>query len=125
MRSISYTEYLMGRARVEDLPLGCVQNMVVLLTIVNNLLIEFGEYRKVVSGYRRPEDNAAAGGAKKSAHMTCEAIDLEDKDERFKKFMTEELLEKFGLYREADKATPSWIHLTTRAPRSGSRVFNP
>lgn len=35
------------------------------------------------------------------------------------------LLERHGLYREHPDATPTWVHLTTRAPKSGKRTFNP
>lgn len=36
-----------------------------------------------------------------------------------------EVLERHGLYREAPAKTPGWCHLTTRAPRSGRRTFEP
>lgn len=34
-------------------------------------------------------------------------------------------LEEHGLYREDPKATDRWCHLTTRAPHSGKRTFQP
>lgn len=34
-------------------------------------------------------------------------------------------LEEHGLYREHPDSTPTWCHLTTRAPRSGRRTFHP
>lgn len=36
-----------------------------------------------------------------------------------------DMLEKHGLYREHPSATPTWCHLTTRAPASGKRTFYP
>lgn len=125
MKAITPTEYLMGRCQVEDLPLAYVQNMAILLTVVNKLLEEFGEYRKVNSGYRRPEDNRAAGGASKSAHLTCQAVDLEDKDGKLKAFLTEAKLKEYGLYMEHPDATPIWAHVQTRSTKSGNRIFRP
>lgn len=125
MRLITVSEYLMGRSTLEDLPFELASNMHGTVSVVNGLLMEFGQYRKVNSGYRRPEDNAAAGGSKGSAHMACEAVDLEDKDGALKKFCTAEILEKYDLYREASEATPSWCHLQTRHTKSGLRIFKP
>jgi hypothetical protein len=125
VRYVAVSEYLMGRATLESLDAELASNMHGIVQAANALLEEFGEYRKVNSGYRRPEDNAAAGGAKRSAHMTCEAIDLEDKDGRLKNFCSEEILEKYDLYMEHPDATPSWCHLQTRRIRSGARIFKP
>lgn len=119
------SEYLMGRATFETLPDAYCFNANRLIPTVNDLLESFGTFRKVTSGYRRPEDNKAAGGSKGSAHLTCEAVDLEDKDGKLKAFCTEEILRDHCLYREADEFTPSWIHLTIRAPMSGKRIFKP
>jgi hypothetical protein len=125
IRLITVSEFLMGRATLETLSAELVSNMHGTVQAANAVLLDFGEYRKVDSGYRRPIDNAAAGGSKHSAHMTCEAVDLEDKDGRLKAFLTEEMLEKYDLYREADSATPSWCHVQTRPTRSGHRIFQP
>ena len=125
MKQLTATDYLMGRCKVEELPLAQVQSMTILLTIANNLLAEFGEYRKINSGYRRAIDNKAAGGASKSAHLTCEAVDLDDRDGRLKAFLTEEKLKEYGLYMEHPDACPSWAHIQLRPTKSGNRVFRP
>lgn len=126
MKTITATEYLMGRASIDDLSEQEQANMGELLSVVNNLLADFGEYRKVNSGYRRSIDNNAAGGAKGSAHLTCQAVDLEDKDGELQAFCTLEVLEKYDLYAEEDpKGIRNWVHLQTRPVRSGKRIFIP
>lgn len=125
MRLITVTEYLMGRATHESLSFEQASNMAGIVSIANQILMDFGEFRKVNSGYRRLEDNKAAGGSKRSAHLSCEAVDLEDKDGKLKAFLTEELLEKYDVYMEHPSATPSWCHIQTRPTRSGNRVFKP
>lgn len=125
MRLITMTEFLMGRSNLEDLPTELAHNAAQMVSVANGLLMEFGEFRKVNSGYRRTSDNLAAGGAKGSAHMTCQAVDLEDKDQRLKNFCTEEILDKFGLFMEHPDVTPSWLHIQIRETKSGNRVFRP
>ncbi len=125
MKLITATEYLMGRAKIEDLTPELQDNLKRTITAANALLADFGSYRKVNSGYRRPIDNKAAGGSPKSKHMTCEAVDLEDKDGALKRFCTEEILEKYDLYMEHGSASPSWLHIQVVPPRSGRRIFYP
>ncbi len=71
----------------------------------------------------RPQD--APIGAPQSAHKQGMAVDLYDPDGKFDAWVTDALLTKHGLYREAPSATPTWCHLTTRAPKSGRRTFIP
>jgi hypothetical protein len=125
MQQITMADYLMGRADFNSLTDALKDNAAKTVAVANAFLAEFGEYRKVNSGYRRPQDNAAANGAAHSKHMECAAIDLEDKDGRLKAFATEEILEKFGVYAEAFSSTPSWLHIQILAPKSGHRVFFP
>ena len=92
----------------------------------NQLLERFGETRKVNSGWRPASVNqATVGAAPKSKHMTCEAIDLEDKDGTLDAWCMEnlEVLQEIGLYLEHPESTENWCHLQTVAPRSGNRVF--
>jgi Peptidase M15 len=119
------TEYLMGRGDVVAMPVEHVKNMNQLLAVVSGLLADFGERRKIVSGYRRPEDNAACGGSPRSNHLTCAAVDLEDKNGKLKAWLSEEELEKYGLFMEHPAATPSWCHLQLFPPRSGAIIFHP
>lgn len=131
MPFISVSEYLMGRIKLEDLPEDQRADLAKLLSAVNGLLIKFGQYRKVTSGYRRPEDNAKANGAKNSTHMICQGVDLEDTSGDLGKFCLSNLkiLENLGLYMEDYNSTHgargNWVHLQIRRPASGNRIFIP
>lgn len=94
---------------------------------VSALLWDLGMGAKVSSGFRTSATNGAAGGAKKSAHMSGEAVDLEDPQGTIANAImaAPTLLEKHGLYMESPQHTKGWIHLTTRAPKSGNRIFIP
>lgn len=128
MKYISVTEYLMGRAKVEELSSELLGNLNTIVPRANELLEAFGEYRGVNSGYRRPADNAQVASPKaKSPHLVCAAVDLEDKDRKLSEFCLNnlDLLEKIGLWMEDVKSTPTWVHVQCYAPRSGHRVFEP
>lgn len=125
MKTITQTDYLMGRAGAQDLDAEHQLNMLTLLKRVNDLLTKFGAARRVNSGYRRAIDNKACGGSPRSAHLSCQAIDLEDKDGKLKEFCTDEVLKEFDLYMEHPDYTPSWCHLQTRKTKWGNRVFKP
>jgi hypothetical protein len=76
---ISVAEYYMGRDKKYPLNDTLRANAEELVEKVNQLLSRFGEGRRVSSGWRPPQVNAATpGAAKRSLHMTCEAVDLED-----------------------------------------------
>jgi hypothetical protein len=77
------------------------------------------------SGWRPPGVNLAVGGAHNSQHMTGHAIDVADNTGLLDSWLTDEILEKYGLYREAPESTPSWTHLQDIAPSSGRRTFIP
>lgn len=86
------------------------------------------------SGRRTPERNAnTPGAAPKSKHLTCEAGDLKEHRTRrpFAKWCVNhlDLLDRVGLWMEDPRCTvgkwTSWVHLQTRPPRSGLRVFIP
>lgn len=69
-------------------------------------------------------------GAENSSHKEGKAVDVWDHCENgetnaLDKWITDEILKKYDLYREAPMATQGWCHLTTRAPASGKRTFNP
>lgn len=115
-------------------------NARVLAERVNKLLAAFleetGLARVLRSGWRPSAFNASflhtdasgqivRGGAKKSAHMTGEGVDLADNDGRLDAWLTDELLEVHDLYREHQDSTPTWCHLQTRRPGSGHRTFFP
>ena len=121
---ITLEDYAMGR------PIPSPLDQFALLTVerANRLLSEFGEDRRVTSGYRTPAINAATpGAAKRSKHMTCQAIDLEDHDGDLDEWCIDNpgVLERLGLWQEHPAATKGWCHLQTVPPMSGRRVFYP
>lgn len=102
-------------------------NANLLIRRVNALLQHWSDKVTVSSGYRPPSYNKAAKGASNSSHMTCEAVDIRDPDNKLDQFISENnwLLVKYALYREHPEATKGWVHLTTRPPISGNRTFRP
>lgn len=122
---IDLKTYLMGRDKMYPLDPVKEANAHELLRRVNGLFLELGVTPYLTSGYRPGHWNKNAGGSLKSAHLSCEAIDLEDKFGKIKKEITLELLEKYDLYMEHPDATKGWIHLQTRKTRSGNRIFKP
>lgn len=69
-------------------------------------------------------DTATTGSAK-SSHKEARAVDVFDPKDELDGLITDALLTAYGLYREAPEATPRWVHLTSRAPKSGKRTFFP
>lgn len=126
---ITPEDYLKGRDKNSPLNVSQGANMNELLDRINLLLNEpdCPGYFGVTSGYRPASINSAVGGALKSAHLTCEAIDLGDPAGLIDKWLltTPELLLKYDLYLESPSKTPGWSHLATRRPKSGNRVFLP
>jgi uncharacterized protein YcbK (DUF882 family) len=128
IKFISVDEYLMGRTTMDKLTPEQVGNLNTIVPRANELLEAFGEYRKVNSGYRSREDQMRINpSAPLSKHTICAAVDLEDKDGRLKAWCMANLgmLSKIGLWMESPKSTPTWVHVQSIAPRSGSRVFTP
>lgn len=124
---ISLKEFLMGRATEQTLPKDLLDNAVDLLSRVNKIRQAYGKPMRVSSGYRPAAINAAAGGAKRSNHMICKAIDIADPDGSIKTWMrqNEQLLVDNGLWAEHWEATPTWLHLQSVPPKSGNRWFKP
>jgi hypothetical protein len=125
---ISVAEYYMGRDK--KYPINDTQraNAEELVEKVNQLLSRFGEGRRVTSGWRPPQVNAATpGAAKRSLHMSCEAVDLEDEDGQLDDWCLDhpEVLQEIGLWQEHPASTKGWCHLQVVPPRSGKRVFYP
>lgn len=82
----------------------------------------------VSSGWRPPQINSGAGGAARSRHLSGEACDLYDPDNRLDAFcfaQADRVLKDLGLWLESPTATPGWCHVQTKPPRSGRRVFLP
>jgi hypothetical protein len=133
MTKINMSQFLMGRIKYEELSPHMKADSEDLLEKVNALLIDFykqypeAAIRTVNSGYRTPAANAAAGGAKLSKHMICQAIDLSDADKQLGQWLTRfpEFLSKHDLYMEAKASTPTWCHLQLVPPKSKKRTFIP
>lgn len=83
----------------------------------------------ITSAYRPGSYNEAAGGAPNSLHTTCEAVDLANVGNVLGQYLLEhlELLESCRLWMEHPTATlrTQHVHLQTRPPGSGKRVFWP
>ncbi len=127
---ISLSEFYQGRDEKfpKELTIELQKNADKMVARASELLSAFGEKRKVTSGWRPASINAATpGAAKKSLHMFCLAVDLEDKDGRLGKWCVEnvERLIEIGLWLESPTKTPGWVHVQAHAPRSGSRIFMP
>jgi hypothetical protein len=118
----------MGRDKKYPLTDELRSNTDELVEKVRELLTRFGEARRVTSGWRPPQVNATTpGAAKRSLHMTCEAVDLEDADGQLDDWCLDhpEVLQEIGLWQEHPAATKGWCHLQVVPPRSGKRVFYP
>jgi hypothetical protein len=77
---------------------------------------------KTYGGFR-PQD--CPQGAPNSSHKVGRGVDIYDPQNYLDNWITDAILEKHGLYREAPLYTPRWCHLTDRAPGSGKRSFMP
>ena len=72
-------------------------------------------------GFRLPDEE----GAEHSQHKEAHAVDVFDPGDILESWLSDDLLEKFELYREHPGATPGWVHLQDVAPESGRRTFRP
>jgi len=122
---ISREEVLMGRDKEFPLTPEQEKNLANLLTALNKLRAAYGKPMRITSGYRPGKYNVAAGGAKKSSHLTCEACDFADPDGKLDAWclINLPLLEECGLYLEHPMNTVGWCHLQTRPTKN--RVFVP
>lgn len=98
------------------------------LDMANCLLSLFGERRNISSGWRPKSVNARIPGAAVfSKHLTCQAIDLADRDLALAQWCVDhkDILQNLGLWMEDPRWTIGWTHLQTVAPTSGNRIFIP
>lgn len=122
--------YYMGRDQIYGhlLTEELKDNAIETVERVNQLLLAFGDSRKVNSGWRPPAVNGnTPGAAVKSKHMTCQACDLEDADGDLDEWCMENqpVLEQIGLWLEHPASTKGWCHVQIVPPKSGRRVFYP
>lgn len=127
-KPISVMQYLMGRAKLEDLPPEHVTNINILIPKINELLERYNRPVPMNSGYRTVEDQKRINPkAMKSKHMEGAAIDLGDRDHNLRYFILNnvKILEELDLYMEDPSHTATWIHLQIIPPKSKRRIFIP
>lgn len=124
---ISRKEYLAGRDLESPLTPKLEDNLLKMLGAINMFRTVYGKPMIVTSGYRPPRVNKAVGGAPKSKHLTCEAVDISDRDAAIAIFCLNniDILVNCGLWIENPEKTPGWVHFQIVPPKSGHRVFNP
>ncbi len=120
---ISRDEILMGRDKEFPLSSELEDNLNNLLVAVNKLSSLYGKPMVVTSGYRPGHYNWDAHGAASSPHITCQAVDFKDQDNKIKEWLTPEILTQCGLYQEDPQYTPTWVHVQIRTTHN--RVFKP
>lgn len=139
---ITLDDYWMGRdvKYRRDLNEDIIQNAQITVERVNELLGHFYddvgiEVDEVASGWRPPSVNeATSNAAKASTHLTAEACDLRDTENRDLArwcVRNTKRLESVGLWMESPEHTwratvpgaQSWVHLQIRPPRSGRRIY--
>lgn len=91
--------------------------------LINNIQSEFGSPIKITSGYRDPEHNRRIGGAKRSAHLRHNAVDVTFKGNREDTLRFIEIASKLGaggigVYR------PGVIHIDLEGRRSWGPNFS-
>jgi len=124
---ITRDEVLMGRDKQYPLTPELERNLQELLRRLNMFRQMYARPMVVSSGYRPAGINKQVGGAKNSAHMTCEACDFRDEKGELRRYILQNpnVLEVCDLYCEDFSFTPTWVHLQTRRVKSGKRIFKP
>lgn len=108
-------------------------NLYTLLTRINIVRSAWGRPMTVTSGLRSAEQqkdliSQGLSKATKSAHLTGEAVDIQDSDGLLKKWCAlngNAILIKAQLWCESPEATPGWQHFQSRRPASGRLWFKP
>jgi hypothetical protein len=110
---ITRDEILMGRDKDHPLTPELESNLSDLLIKINKIRSAYGKPLIVSSGYRPGSFNTAAGGAKRSLHMICKAIDFKDPKGEIDAWCdaNQDLLESLGMWQEHPDATKNWCHL--------------
>jgi hypothetical protein len=120
---ITRDEILKGQKCPLELEVN-LQDLVSKLSILRGI---WGRPMIINSGYRNPEKNKQVGGAKNSAHLYCQAVDIRDLRGELGEWclQNQEVLEEIGLWVESPHITSpkGYVHLQTRPAKS--RVFNP
>jgi hypothetical protein len=128
MSRVTRDDILMGRDVKWPLTVEQEMELTKLLASVQGLFSSWHGEIKVSSGYRPAAVNTQVpGAAKKSAHMSCQAVDLYDPGRNLAHYLLDNvsLLDKWDMYLEDPAYTPTWVHVQTRRTRSGRRIFKP
>lgn len=146
MSRITVEHYFMGRDKAHPPSARLRENAAVTVGLANEMLDEAAidgvpltrmdqvTGTLVASGYRPAAVNErTANAAKSSTHLTCEGVDIQDsRNQDLARWCLKNLaiLERLGLYMEDPRWTYSvngdhWVHVQTRPPGSGRRVFVP
>lgn len=124
---INVNEYLTHHTTMDKVPQDVRTNAALLVSSVNVLLNAAPEECKsygLRSGYRPPAYNATVpNAAVNSTHMTGNGVDISDNDGILDNWLTDAILQTFGLYREHPSQTKGWCHLQRVPPRSGNRTY--
>jgi hypothetical protein len=125
-------EYTKDRDKDHPLTQEQSDNMHKLLQILDTFREKYGKPLVISSGYRPAAINASIGGAKKSNHIMCLAVDfVDDMNRTLAKWCVANtaILEELGLWMEDPRHTKgtngNWVHLQCVSPRSGKRIFIP
>lgn len=92
-----------------------------MLDKLNDIRKLYGKPISLTCGARCPTHNAKIGGAKNSAHISGEAVDMVRTEELLQFIKAN--LEVLDLYMEDPTYTVNWIHLQCR--KTKTRVFKP
>lgn len=124
---ITIEEYLEGRDLAYPPTDEMMQSLEDLLEKISMLELELNLSFEMTGGYR-PEimiENHALPGCPHDAHSDCTGIDLHDPNLDISKRLLEDpaILEEVGLYMESPVSSKNHLHLQSRAPKSGNRIF--
>ena len=138
MKYFTREELLMGREIANPITQEMSDNLDKLIEAMDKVRHEYGKPLKVSSGYRPSAVNSSIGGAKNSAHMMCQAVDIVDKDGDFAEWVMNNLdfVEECGILGIEDprytitldsegNRSGGWVHLDLRGAKSGNLVFRP
>jgi hypothetical protein len=145
-RVITFEQYFADATARGYKPSGMESlNATALIAVVNSMLADFAadtgedldDYPQS-SGFRTGAKTAELqaagyGAATSGTHTTAHGIDILDRNEKLDGWLTDERLERYGLYREHPDATvagqrgahQSWCHVQDTPPGSGHRTFRP
>ncbi len=125
--TINRLNYFKGRDKSKDFKPEYEQNSAELIKKVNKFFQNYKKDLTITSGYRPASANQSAGGAIKSNHLICRAIDILDMDLSVWRYCLEnlQLAKDIGLWFEDKRWTSSWVHLQDLPPKSGKRIYIP